>query len=254
MTSHPSPLTPALVFLHGWGLHGGIWSHVAQGLADREVLTPDLPGYRGRPMVSHYTAEALADAVALSMPPACIVAGWSMGGMVALAWAARHPGQVRGLVLVGASPCFVNRADWDKGLAPEVLDGFARDLVIDYRATLLRFLALQARGGDAAREVIAQLRMTVFGHGEPDPAVLAAGLELLRNVDLRAQLGQVRCPTLVVHGGHDTLCPAPAGRWLAEHLPDARLAMHERASHAPFLSHPEWFAGVLGRFMEDLDG
>ena len=135
-----------------------------------------------------------------------------------------------------------------------VLDGFARDLGRDYRATLLRFLVLQARGGEAAREVIARLRTTLFARGEPDPAVLAAGLELLRGVDLRALVGQVRCPTLIVHGGHDTLCPVAAGRWLAGRLPQARLAVHARAAHAPFLSHPEWFSATLSDFLSQVNG
>jgi pimeloyl-[acyl-carrier protein] methyl ester esterase len=252
MTPHPAPLTPHLVFLHGWGLHGGVWAETAARMSDRDVLTPDLPGYGGQPGVTPYTAEALADALAASMPPACVVVGWSMGGMVALAWAMRHPGQVRALVLVGASPTFVNRPDWQLGITAEVLDGFAAGLADDYRATLLRFLSLQARGGDAARAVIGRLRETVFARGEPDAAVLAAGLELLRGVDLRGEVGRARAPALVVHGGHDTLCPPGAGRWLAERLPDARLALHQRASHAPFLSHPDWFDDVLAGFLAGL--
>jgi pimeloyl-[acyl-carrier protein] methyl ester esterase len=251
MNPRTSPLP--LVCLHGWGLNGGIWSALAAPLPAQAVLAPDLPGYGATPAVSPHTVETLADRLAADMPPACVVLGWSLGGMVALAWAARRPEQVRALVLVGTTPAFVNRDGWPLGLAPEVLDGFARDLRRDYRATLLRFLALQARGGEAARSVITRLRDTVFARGEPDPAVLAAGLELLRSVDLRQQPARVGCPTLVVHGGHDTLCPPAAGRWLAEHLPHARLALHERAAHAPFLSHPEWFSSTLAAFLRQLN-
>lgn len=249
MTPHPSTRTPPLVFLHGWGLHGGIWADVCARLRDLPCLTPDLPGYGASPMVTPYTADTLADGLAAHMPPECVVVGWSLGGMVALAWAARWPKQVRALVLIGTTPAFVNRDDWTLGLEPEVLNGFARDLVNDYRATLMRFLALQARGGEAARTVIGRMRALVFERGEPDPGALAAGVELLRTVDLRRQVETVRCPTLVVHGGHDTLCPLAAGRWLAERLPHGRLAANERAAHAPFLSHPEWFDTTVTAFL-----
>lgn len=240
------------VFLHGWGLHGGIWAEVRASVPGQ---APDLPGYGETPTVFPYTAEALADQVA-----ECLVAtpggpvnlvGWSMGGMVALALAARHPQMVARLLLIGTSPAFVNRPGWGFGLAPEVLAGFAADLAQDYRATLLRFLALQARGGDAARAVVGRLREAVFARAEPAPDVLAAGLDLLRTVDLRDMAGQVRCPTLVVHGVHDTLCPVSAGQWLAEHIPQSRLARHEGASHAPFISHPDWFAAILTEFLHD---
>jgi pimeloyl-[acyl-carrier protein] methyl ester esterase len=239
-----------VAFLHGWGLHGGIWDAVASRLPGRDLRQPDLPGYGDRPMVTPYDPEHLADAVAADLPADAIVVGWSMGGMAALALAERHP--VRALVLVSTSPAFVNRDDWQLGLAPEVLAGFADALATDYRATLLRFLSLQARGGDAARETIARLRDSVFARGEPDPATLAAGLTLLREVDLRRVAGQVRCPTLVIHGGYDNLCPAGAGEWLAETIPNARLAPHPRAAHAPFLSHPDWFVEQLQGFLHEL--
>ena len=233
------------LFLHGWGLHGGIWAEC--GLAG---ASPELPGYGDTPSVSPYTAETLAEAVADTIEAPVQLVGWSLGGMVALALAARHPDKVAKLVLVGSSPTFVSRPDWPYGLAPEVLAGFAESLKQDYRATLLRFLSLQARGGDAAREVIARLRETVFQRGEPASAVLAAGLDLLRDVDLRGVAARVRCPTLVVHGAYDTLCPVQAAHWLAEQIPGARLALREGAAHAPFLSHPAWFAEQVGGFLD----
>lgn len=234
------------LFLHGWGLHGGIWARLGTRLPGH---APDLPGYGDVPPVVPYSAEALADALAAGLGGAVNLVGWSMGGMVALALAARYPDKVAKLVLVGTSPAFVNRPGWALGLEPDVLAGFASDLSRDYRATLLRFLALQARGGDDARTVVGRLRATVFARGEPAPAVLAAGLELLRDVDLRGLAGAVACSTLVVHGAHDTLCPAEAAGWLAEHIPQARLALHPGASHAPFLSHPEWFAQTVAAFL-----
>jgi pimeloyl-[acyl-carrier protein] methyl ester esterase len=248
MMPHSSSLPAQRVFIHGWGLHGGIWSET---LAVLPGAAPDLPGYGGSSVPSPYTAEALADAMAETYSDPVHLIGWSMGGMVALALAARHPDKVAKLVLVGATPAFVNRPDWPDGLAPEVLAGFADALKLDYRATLLRFLSLQARGGDAAREVIGRLRESVFQRGEPDAATLAAGLDLLRDVDLRDLAADVRCPTLVVHGSYDTLCPVAAGRWLAQGIPHAHLALHERAAHAPFLSHPRWFVAQVGGFLDE---
>ncbi len=236
---------PAL-FLHGWGLHGGVWADTLRALPGTAV---DLPGYGATPGVAPYRAQTLADALAARIEAPVAVVGWSMGGMVALALAARHADKVARLALVATSPVFVRRPDWPHGLEADVLAGFAASLRADYRATVLRFLSLQARGGDDARAVIGRLRAQVFARGEPDAVTLADGLQLLRVVDLRAEAARVRCPTLVLHGAHDGLCPPAAARWLAGHIAGARLALHERAAHAPFLSHPHWFVAQLGAFL-----
>jgi pimeloyl-[acyl-carrier protein] methyl ester esterase len=82
--------------------------------------------------------------------------------------------------------------------------------------------------------------------------VLRAGLDLLRDEDLRATAAAIRCPVLVLHGDRDFLCPPGAGRWLAEHVPNARLASHPKAAHAPFLSHPDWFEREVRKFLESM--
>lgn len=240
-----------LTLLHGWGLHGGVWDALRASLPEQAMYTPDLPGYCGAPTVAPYTAEALADAIAPSLPDAGLLLGWSMGSMVALALAARHPQKVKALALVATTPSYVNRAGWDRGLTPELLQSFADGVQNDYRATLMRFLSLQARGGDAAREVIARLRESVFARGEPSAQTLADGLELLRNVDLREQVKQIQVPVLVMQGGYDGLCLPEGAEWLAEQLPNARLVLQPKAAHAPFLSHPEWFVDELKGFLRE---
>ena len=62
-------------------------------------------------------------------------------------------------------------------------------------------------------------------------------------------LSQVATPALVIHGGRDRLAPVGAARFLAEHLPRARLEIVAGAGHAPFLSHPALFLEKLKGFI-----
>lgn len=240
---------PELVLVHGWGLHGGIWAQLPQRLARRfRVTVVDLPGHGRSPPAARMDLEGIADALAALAEAPAQWLGWSLGGMLALALARRHPQRVRALVLVGTTPRFVQGPDWAHGMAGEVFAEFARGLEQDYRATLLRFLSLQAGGGEAGRAVIRQLRSAMFRHGAPQPAALRAGLAILRDTDLRAALPAIGVPALVLHGSHDRLTPPAAGAYLAAELPDARCQVFGGAGHAPFLTEPEAFAAAIEAF------
>lgn len=241
-------MTP-IVCLHGWGMRGAIFAGLT--LPGRTVFTPDLPGYGDEPMSTTYTAEAIARQLAANAPARLVLLGWSMGSLIAQAWARLFPAQVERLILVAATPCFRQRADWPHGLSDADIAAFSEGVTRDSRATLARFLSLQARGSEDARAVIAQLRARLTALGEPSARTLAAGMRLLADTDLRAEASAIHAPTLMVHGDRDGLCPAAAAAWLAGQLPQARQSVLERAAHAPFLSHPAEFDHALMEFLDE---
>src|SRR5262249_51717173 len=95
---------PAVVLLHGYPLDGAMWSGVARALAPRfRVLKPDLPGRGETAAPSTGRLEDYADfaeAVLAALPAGAGVAGFSMGGYVALELARRAPERLRALALV----------------------------------------------------------------------------------------------------------------------------------------------------------
>ncbi|CAK0758522.1 Pimeloyl-(acyl-carrier protein) methyl ester esterase [Gammaproteobacteria bacterium] len=242
---------PDVVLLHGWGFHGGVWDELAETLAGwgRRVHVVDLPGHGHSPVpVTPLEVDGLAEAVRATVPVGAAWVGWSLGGMVALAAAIRYPDEVSALVLIGASPCFVRGPDWPAAVAPELLSEFGRGLTEDWRATLQRFLALQARA--VAGQIVRCLRTSMFAL-PPNPAALAAGLTVLQETDLRSRLSAVICPTLVLLGERDTLVPAAVAADLARLRPDWRIRCLSGAGHLPFLTHR---AEVLSALTEHLDG
>ena len=241
-------MTP-VVLLHGWGMHSGVWSATADGLGER-ALPVDMPGYGGRAAISPYDLPHLAEVIAADLPPVFDLCGWSLGGQVALTLAQLMPERVRRLVLVGVNPCFTLRPDWSYGIAADVLIQFGNDLALHYESTLKRFLALQVRGDDAARAVLARLRSLLFARGQPDNVVLQAGLSILLQADLRATARQVATPTLIMHGNQDQLAPVAAAEWLANAMQDAQLQVIHSAAHAPFLSHRNDFEIAVRNFLE----
>jgi pimeloyl-[acyl-carrier protein] methyl ester esterase len=242
---------PDLVLLHGWAMHGGMWGPWLDGLVGEARLhIVDLPGHGHSPWVTEASdLPGLAEAVVPLVPRGATILGWSLGGMVALELARRHPGHVQALVLVATTPKFLAGPDWEHGLEPAVLNGFAQGLEADSRRTVQNFLALQARGDERAAATLRALRDRIVSRGEPDRRALAAGLHILSSVDLRHELPRIALPALVIAGAHDRLTPCAAGRELADRLPRGTLRIIERSGHVPFLSHPDQVLAEVRTFL-----
>ena len=246
---------PPLVLLHGWGMHGGLFAPLLPALAARHrVHMVDLPGHGHSAPLAPWTYNAVVDAIRARFADedrAPIVVGWSLGGLIALAWARASPRSVDRLVLVATTPRFVAGPDWPHAMSAETLARFGDELRVAYRMTLLRFLSLQLRGSDAGKATLGAMRARLFERPDPAPAMLDAALDALATLDLRSAAGVIDVPALVICGERDALAPAAAGRWLAQAMPDARCVEIAGAAHVPFLSHPTEFARAVARFLDE---
>ncbi|WP_116474890.1 pimeloyl-ACP methyl ester esterase BioH [Zobellella maritima] len=241
---------PDLVLLHGWGMNGAVWHSFAEWLEQDFCLHMiDLPGFGESPALSaDANLQDWAQAVLEVMPEQASLLGWSLGGLIATELAARQPRRVRHLVTLASSPRFVAEPDWP-GIKPEVLAEFERQLADDHMQVVNRFLALQAMGSEHAREDIRRLRDSLSRKPGPDPLALAAGLALLGSVDLRDSLTSLEPPLLRLYGRLDGLVPRKTAALVDILAPASQSHIEAKASHAPFISHPEATARVIREFL-----
>lgn len=244
---------PPLVLLHGWAMHGGVFAPLVERMqATRTLHIVDLPGHGGSrdcdvPLTLRDATQAILDAVPVA--PWC---GWSLGGLLALQAANTQPKRVPALMMLCATPKFVRSDDWPQGMPVEVFRSFADGLRDDWRGTLERFIALEAFGSDHARDELRMLQDELFARGEPAPHVLADGLALLENSDLRGSLPTLGVPSLWLSGRRDRLVDPRAMQQASNTTPNARHAQVEHAGHAPFLTHADVVARHLLDFLEDI--
>lgn len=243
---------PDLVLIHGWAMHGGIFAPLTPLLAECfRIHLVDLPGHGfSRGDTGACDLATWAGRVLDATPPA-IWAGWSLGGLVALQAALTRPSQVRSVVEIVASPCFVNTDGWTHGVDLAVFTQFALGLRQNYREAIERFLALETLGSVSAQAELRELKTLVFARGEPDLGVLEQGLHMLEATDLRAALAQLAMPSLWIAGRRDRLVPSAAMRWAATQ--SAQSGFVEIASgHAPFLSHAAEVTQAIADFAQGL--
>lgn len=243
---------PDVALLHGWGLHGGVFESLAATLAQsHRVHVLDLPGHGHSPWTQGVQdLEGLTRTVAAHLPHRVALVGWSMGGLVAQRCAALYPDRVSRLVLMASGPVGVRRRDFPHAADPGLLSSLAERLTRSWHATVLEFLNLAVRGDDNPLEVLRILRQQLDSHGAPNPAALAAGLDILRAADLRNAAATIQAPTLAIAGEHDRLMPPEGIRILAASIPGAVYLPVPRAAHAPFLSHREAVEKTIREFLE----
>jgi 2-succinyl-6-hydroxy-2,4-cyclohexadiene-1-carboxylate synthase len=236
-------LTRALLLLHGFTHTGASWEPVVAALGERyRALTPDIRGHGARSDSQPVTLKAVIDDLAQLSPARCVLAGYSMGGRLALHFAQAHPDGVERLVLIGASPGIADehereqRRRDDERLAAEIERLSIEDFAGRWAGNpVLAGLA----EGVAARAHADRLRST--------PEGLARGLRGLGTgalPSLWARLHELEMPVSLVVGERDRKFRQIATRmWAA--IPGAELVIIEGAGHAVHLEAPERLAEVI---------
>ncbi|MBZ2189318.1 pimeloyl-ACP methyl ester esterase BioH [Alcanivorax sp. JB21] len=242
-----------LVLLHGWGLHSIVWDDVMPGLlAHFRVTVIDLPGMGQSPLPNDdYTLDFLVEQMAAVMPDKAHVLGWSLGGMVGIALAARYPQRVQSLITVGTSPRFTTADGWPAAMAPAILDKFTEVFDEDEAGTLIRFLALNCKGSATQRDDTRRLKEILYFCGLPAGRALRGGLAILRDVDLRDALASLKQPLLMLFGENDNLVPAAVIPDIQHLHPEMDWALLADMAHVPFVSAPDIFLQAVLDFYRE---
>lgn len=218
-----------LLVVHGYnGSADYFYPHTIPGLAaERRVVALDLPGCGFSGNLPRHTLEAYVEFViafldALGIEQADML-GHSMGGQLAIAIAASHPSRFRKLVLVSSSglPELVKRL-W---LVPAKM---LTDACMRHVRLYPTFIRTGLRG-----------------------RVPFQGLHILMYSGIAGLLESLAVPTLIVWGSSDRIVPPEHGRWMAEHIPGARLSVLRGAGHMPFYQQPEKFNRLVLSFLRD---
>ena len=238
-----------LLLVHGFPLSRGAWSRQVEAFrTSHRVIAPDLRGLGesevtpGPVPMSRFAEDLHALMQQLDTGPV-ILAGHSMGGYVALAFAKAYPQALRGLVLVGTK----SGADTTEGAAgrratAEKVRAEGAAVVVDAMAPKM----LSAGNADAA---MAAAVRGLMANSKPE-GVIGALLGMAERSDAGAWVGAIQVPTLVITGADDTIIPPSESEALAKAIPGAQLKLIPKAGHLVAFEQPEAFNAALGEWMK----
>ena len=185
---------------------------------------------------------AVLDAVGFERP--VLVMGGEGGGL-AIHFTVNHPERVSALVLVNSCAYYVCEDDYPWGASPETLDHLEASLKANWgRSAPVDFLAPSRIADERFKAWFTRAQRVDVG-----PDQVAAIVRAAFERDVREILPSVSCPTLVLHREGDRYINLGAGRYLAEHIPNAKFVVLPGDDHIPFVGDIDALADEIEEFL-----
>jgi class 3 adenylate cyclase len=205
------------------------------GLSDR--LPPDQASTYEQRMDD---IRAVMDAVDSERPA---LLGWSEGATLCAICAATYPERVSALVMYGGIPRLLAADDYAFGVPATLMDDFMGMLPERWGrdGDLLKLWAPSVGDSKPEREWF-----TRFGRLATSPGAIVALMRMIMETDIREVLPTIQVPTLVIHRTEDTLVSVEHSRFMAERIPNARLAELPGKDHL-------WFFGDQDAIVDEVE-
>lgn len=241
---HPQPGKPRLTLIHSLALDASIWDAVVKELAaDFEILLYDCRGHgQSDRRLGPYTTSLFADDLAAILDdahwPAASIAGCSMGGCIAQAYAAAYPNRAQALGLIDTTAWYgpTALADWSQRAAKAAEAGFPG--MIAFQVT--RWFSDNFR---AAHPDLIDATSRIFLAN--DMACYQASCTMMGELDLRAALPSFRIPVSVIVGEEDYATPLAMSQALHDGIPGSNLHVIRGGRHITPVQCPKEIAGYL---------
>lgn len=242
-----NPSGPTLMLLHGWAVHGGMYEGVRRWLEPHfDLLVPDMRGhgYSATPRrASRWEIEDFAEDLRGALDQLEVerlsVAGYSMGGFVALALAQSIPDRVERLAIMCSAARQADKVRRNLGLAQAVFS-------VAPPATM-QVIAKRLLAGPGVPEELGRISQWLLGYNTRGG--ISGAARAMRRADLRDGVARLTMPSLVMTAEHDAAIPGRSSRELVDLLPNVQHKHWGDAGHALIASHGDELARELIDFI-----
>ena len=245
-----------IVFAHGFGCDQKMWRFVSPDFeADHQVVLFDHIGC-GRSQLDAYDeqrhakldgyAQDLVEVLAACNLQGATIVAHSVSAMIAVLAARLAPERVGRLVLLGPSPRYVNDP-------PDYTGGFERadiDALLDLMESNMLgwadYLAPAVMGLKPDDTLTQELHESFCAI---DPYITKRFALTTFLSDNRADLPQVKVPTLIIQCSDDAIAPRVVGEYVHQHIAGSEMATIEASGHCPHMTHPAQTVALIRQFL-----
>ncbi len=243
-----------VVLIHGVGLNKEMWGGQIVGLAPQfQVIAYDMLGHGASPRPEPGTglvgyAEQLRELLEHLKLERATVIGFSMGGLVARAFALHHPQQLEGLVILNS--VFNRSAEQRAGVIERTRQAAEHGPDANAEAALSRWFSREYQAANPAQ--IAAIRQTLASN---DPQGYLTTYELFATQDMyrTEDLPSIKVPTLVATGELDPGSTPEMARQLAERIPGAQVVVLDEQRHMMPVESPRLVNQMLLDFLKQAE-
>jgi sigma-B regulation protein RsbQ len=244
-----------MVLAHGFGTDQSAWNHLVDAFSSRfRMILFDHVGatpanqqafnLRRYSTISGYALDLLQIYEALELHDTIYI-GHSMSGMIGVRAALSQPERFAKLILIGASPHYLNSGSYRGGFDQRDLDLLYEAMQANYTQWASAFASL-AMGNPDRPELGLDFARTL-GTLRPDIALAVA--RVIFQSDERALLPRLKLPTLVIQAQKDIAVPMFVAEYMRDQIERSRLCAVDAEGHLPHYSAP---AEVIAAIEEDL--
>lgn len=242
-----------ILLINGWSAPNSVWDEFLEALdslfsdRDLEISVCDVIAIDRALSVDQW-----CDEIDAKVCDDTYLLGWSLGGMLATAYATRSTRKFAGLVTLMSNPSFIATEGCPWAMSRSEFDTFSGDLESGTDAAYIKnFTALIARGEAQQKTAIRFLRDNYANNATPKRSVLLQSLNLLGSIDLTGQLSRIQVPVLMLFGQYDVLSGCPSEAQIAKiGTCYAQVSVQlVPTGHLPFIDATREVQGALIDFM-----
>jgi sigma-B regulation protein RsbQ len=244
-----------LIFSHGFGCDQTMWGYLLPHFIARfKIVLYDLVG-AGQSDLGAYDrqkysslsgyARDLGEIIDQFASGPAIVVGHSVSAMIGALADRQSPGRIAAHVMIGPSPCYIDRDDYVGGFKLEDIHSLLDTLDSNYLgwSSNMAPVIMGAPGQPALGEALTNS----FCRTEPEIARQFARVTFMS--DNRQDVAGLPTPTLIVQSSDDIIAPVAAGEYLHDVLPDSTLCLVSNVGHCPHMSAPQACAEAMNDFL-----